>query len=82
MKKIEIITTAITYFMCSFATFFFQVDISNPKQMSSLGDRLQSLPDVAGIVNTAMILRDEFIKELKLQSFNEVMGPKIKGKTA
>ena len=50
--------------------------------MSSLGDRLQSLPDVAGIVNTAMILRDEFIKELKLESFNEVMGPKIKGKTA
>lgn len=75
-------TKGITYFMCSFATSFFQVDISNPKQMSSLGDRLQPLPNVAGIVHTAMILRDEFIKELKLQSFNEVMGPKIKGETA
>ena len=75
-------TKGITYFMCSFATSFFQIDISNPKQMSSLGDRLQSLPNVAGIVHTAMILRDEFIKELKLQSFNEVMGPKIKGETA
>jgi len=50
--------------------------------MSSLADRLQSLPNVAGIVHTAMILRDEFIKELKLQSFNEVMGPKIKGERA
>ena len=75
-------TTNITYFMCSFATSFFQIDISDLRQMSSLGDRLQSLPDVAGIVHTAMILRDEFIKELKLQSFNEVMGPKIKGETA
>ena len=74
--------TAIIYFSCSFVTSLFQVDISNPKQMSSLGDRLQSLPNVAGIVHTAMILRDEFIKELKLQSFNQVMGPKIKGETA
>ena len=75
-------TTDIAYFMCSFATSFFQMDISDLRQMSSLGDRLQSLPDVAGIVHTAMIIRDEFIKELRLQSFNEVMGPKIKGENA
>lgn len=50
--------------------------------MSSLKDRLQSLPDVAGIVHTAMVLRDEFLKDLTSQSFNEVMGPKIKGKTS
>ena len=61
---------------------FFQVDISNQTQMSSLKDRLQSLPDVAGIVHTAMVLRDEFLKDLTSQSFNEVMGPKIKGKTS
>ena len=60
---------------------FFQVDISNQTQMSSLKDRLQSLPDVAGIVHTAMVLRDEFLKDLTSQSFKEVMGPKIKGKT-
>ena len=60
---------------------FLQVDISNQTQMSSLKDRLQSLPDVAGIVHTAMVLRDEFLKDLTSQSFNEVMGPKIKGKT-
>ena len=61
---------------------FLQVDISNQRQMSSLKDRLQSLPDVAGIVHTAMVLRDEFLKDLTSQSFNEVMGPKIKGKTS
>ena len=59
---------------------FLQVDISNQTQMSSLKDRLQSLPDVVGIVHTAMVLRDEFLKDLTSQSFNEVMGPKIKGK--
>ena len=47
--------------------------------MSSFKDRLQSLPSVAGIVHTAMVLRDEFIKDLTFQSFTEVMGPKIKG---
>ena len=61
---------------------FLQVDISNQTQMSSLKDRLQSLPDVVGIVHTAMVLRDEFLKDLTSQSFNEVMGPKIKGKTS
>ena len=61
---------------------FLQVDISSQTQMSSLKDRLQSLPDVAGIVHTAMVLRDEFLKDLTSQSFNEVMGPKIKGKTS
>ena len=61
---------------------FFQVDISNQTQMSSLKDRLQCLPDVAGIVHTAMVLRDEFLKDLTSQSFKEVMGPKIKGTTS
>ena len=49
--------------------------------MLALKERLQSLPDVAGIVHTAMVLRDEYIKDLTFQRFNEVMGPKIKGKT-
>lgn len=47
--------------------------------MSSFKDQLQSLPSVAGIVHTAMVLRDQFIKDLTFESFNEVMGPKIKG---
>ena len=58
----------------------FQVDISDQKRMSAFKDQLQSLPSVAGIVHTAMVLRDQFIKDLTFQSFKEVMGPKIKGK--
>ena len=50
--------------------------------MLALKERLQFLPDVAGIVHTAMVLRDEYIKDLTFQRFNEVMDPKIKGKTA
>ena len=57
-----------------------QIDISNQDQMSSFKEQLQSLPNVAGIVHTAMVLRDEFIKDLTFESFTEVMGPKIKGK--
>ena len=68
--------------MFTLTMIFLQVDISNQTQMSSLKDRLQSLPDVVGIVHTAMVLRDEFLKDLTSQSFNEVMGPKIKGKTS
>ena len=57
-----------------------QVDISNQNQMAAFKQQLQSLPSVAGIVHTAMVLRDEFIKDLTFESFTEVMGPKIKGK--
>ena len=80
-NKYEIMNSANTNFTCTVSLIVLQVDISNHTQMSSLKDRLQTLPDVVGIVHTAMVLRDEFIKDLKLQSFNEVMGPKIKGKT-
>ena len=48
--------------------------------MSSFKKQLQTLPSVAGIVNTAMVLRDEFIQDLTFESFSDVMGPKIKGK--
>lgn len=47
--------------------------------MFSLQKQLQSLPSVAGIVHSAMVLRDEYIKDWKFESFTEVMGPKIKG---
>lgn len=57
-----------------------QADISNSDQMTSLQEQINSLPAVAGIVHTAMVLRDEFIKDLTFESFHEVMGPKIKGK--
>ncbi|KAJ7385694.1 hypothetical protein OS493_013722 [Desmophyllum pertusum] len=57
----------------------FQIDISNQEQMSAFNEQLQSLPSVAGIVHSAMVLRDEFIKDLTYESFSEVMAPKIKG---
>ena len=47
--------------------------------MASFANDLHSLPSVAGIVLTAMVLRDEEIKDLGFESFVEVMGPKIKG---
>ena len=48
--------------------------------MSSFKEQLRTLPSVAGIVNSAMVLRDEFLKNLTFEAFTEVMGPKIKGK--
>ena len=48
--------------------------------MSSFKEQLRTLPSVAGIVHTAMVLRDEFLKDLTFEAFTEVMGPKIKGK--
>ena len=47
--------------------------------MSSFKDQLRTLPSVAGIVHSAMVLRDEFVKDWTFQSFTDVMGPKIKG---
>ena len=47
--------------------------------MQSLKEQLDSIPSVAGIVHTAMVLRDEFIKDWSFRSFTDVMDPKIKG---
>ena len=47
--------------------------------MWSLQKKLESLPSVAGMVHSAMVLRDQYIKDWKFESFTDVMGPKIKG---
>ena len=47
--------------------------------MSSFKEQLRALPGVAGIVHSAMVLRDEFVKEWTFESFTDVMGPNIKG---
>ena len=49
--------------------------------MSSFKEQLQSLPSVAGIVHSAMVLRDAFVKDWTFKTFTDVMGPKIKGET-
>ncbi|KAL9968891.1 hypothetical protein ACROYT_G021035 [Oculina patagonica] len=57
----------------------FQIDISNQGQMLTFKEQLQSLPSVAGIVNTAMVLKDELVKDLIFESFADSMAPKITG---
>ena len=42
-------------------------------------EQLQSLPSVAGIVHTAMVLRDQSLKDLTFEGFSDVLGPKVKG---
>ncbi|XP_015775362.1 PREDICTED: phthiocerol/phenolphthiocerol synthesis polyketide synthase type I PpsD-like isoform X3 [Acropora digitifera] len=61
-------------------THIFQVDISSEKKMTAFKvDQLQSLPSLAGIVHTAMVLRDQPLKDLSFEGFSDVMGPKVKG---
>ena len=56
-----------------------QADASSPASMKALEQRLKTLPSMAGIVHTAMVLRDELIPNLKTANFREVAAPKIKG---
>ena len=56
-----------------------QADASSSVSMKALEQRLKTLPSMAGIVHTAMVLRDELIPNLKTASFREVAAPKIKG---
>lgn len=56
-----------------------QADASDSVCMENLEERLKTLPSVAGIVHTAMVLRDELIPNLKTASLREVAAPKIKG---
>ena len=48
--------------------------------MKVLHHKLQTLPNVAGIMLTAMVLRDELIDTLDINNFQQVMAPKVKGK--
>ena len=48
--------------------------------MATFREDLENLPSVAGIVITAMVLKDEFLKDLTFESFADAMAPKIKGK--
>ena len=48
--------------------------------MAAFREELETLPSVAGIVITAMVLKDEFLNDLTFESFTDAMAPKIKGK--
>ena len=41
--------------------------------------QLESLPSVAGIVQSAMVLNDALIKDWTFEGFTDVMRPKIQG---
>ena len=47
--------------------------------MKSLKVQLESLPSVAGIVQSAMVLNDALIKDWTFEGFTDVMGPKVQG---
>lgn len=57
-----------------------QADASSPECMKALEQRLNTLPSVAGIVHTAMVLKDELIQTLNINHFRDVAAPKIKGR--
>lgn len=57
-----------------------QADASIPECMKALERRLNTLPSVAGIVHTAMVLKDELITTLNINHFRDVAAPKIKGR--
>ena len=57
-----------------------QADASSPECMKALQQRLNTLPTVAGIVHTAMVLKDELIPSLNINHFMDVAAPKIKGR--
>ena len=47
--------------------------------MATFREQLEILPSVAGIVITAMVLKDELLSDLTFESFTDAMAPKIKG---
>lgn len=57
-----------------------QADASSPECIKALEQRLKTLPSVAGIVHTAMVLKDELIPTLDISNFRDVAAPKIKGR--
>lgn len=57
-----------------------QVDVSDPVQMNKMNtNELAKLPSMAGIVLTAMVLRDQLIPQVEREAFYQVMAPKVKG---
>jgi len=57
-----------------------QADLSDPNQMDAMyANDLSKLPSIAGIVHTAMILRDQLIPQVHREDVYQVMAPKVKG---
>ncbi len=55
-------------------------DISSTEGLKHLEEKLNGLPSIAGIVNSAGILDDKMFMEIDRQSYREVMASKVNGK--
>ncbi len=55
-------------------------DISSIEGLKHLEEKLNGLPSIAGIVNSAGILDDKMFMEIDRQSYREVMASKVNGK--
>ena len=60
--------------------FLRQADVTSWKEMNRIMNQLESLPSVAGIVFTAMVLVDQLLNKADLTTCRKVVGTKIKGK--
>ena len=56
-----------------------QADVTSWKDMNKIRDELDSLPAVAGIVFTAMVLKDQLLKDADFKTCKKVVETKIKG---
>ena len=57
-----------------------RVNIANEEEMRVLDKRLDALPPVAGVINSAGILDDKEFTDIDRASYRRVMGPKVNGK--
>lgn len=57
-----------------------QADATSWEEMLSIKQELQDLPEVAGIVFTAMVLKDQRIKEADFEICAQVVKTKVQGK--
>ena len=58
-----------------------QADVTSWEEMNAIKSELESLPEVAGIVFTAMILEDQLVKKADMKTCRIVVGTKVKGKS-
>ena len=56
-----------------------QADVTSWKDMNIIKEELESLPPVAGIVFTAMVLEDQLVKDIDLKKCKKVFETKVKG---
>ena len=59
--------------------FLRQADVTSWRDMNKIREELESLPEVAGIVFSAMVVKDQLLKDADLKICKKVVETKIKG---